>query len=127
MPSFIGLGNVSSSIINFLNLSAFIDLDYYSKHGFRPHYGFVNSFKGVDLTIEQGKFQDGDDEWIKKKHEFRLNFHPQKVFDLPWHYSVNLSRGKWEDSEKESWHDDYNIYFRTIFSIHNTQTIQHSF
>ncbi len=93
------------------NLSAFIDLDYYSKHGFRPHYGFVNSFKGVDLTIEQGEFQDGDDEWIKKKPEFRLNFHPQKVFDLPWHYSVNLSRGKWEDSEKESWHDDYNIYF----------------
>lgn len=93
------------------NLAAFADLDYYSKHGFRPHYGLINYFKGAELIVEQGKFQDGDDDWIKKMPEFRVSFYPQKVFDLPWHYSVNLSRGKWEDYEKESWHNDYNIYF----------------
>ena len=93
------------------NLSAFLDLDYYSEPGFKPHYGLINRFSAVDLTLQQGDFQDSDDVWIKKKPEWRATLHRQRLFDLPFSYVVNAIYGNWEDDTKSSWHEDYNIYF----------------
>lgn len=93
------------------NLSAFLDLDYYSEPGFKPHYGLINRFAAVDLILQQGNFQDSDEHWIKKKPEWRVQLHKQRLFDLPVSYVVNAIYGKWEDETKSSWHEDYNIYF----------------
>jgi len=96
-------------IIN--NLSAFIDLDYFTEDGFKPQYGVINRFKDFDFIIKQGEFQDDDDEWIYKKPEFSLEFASKRLFTLPWNYKIKISHGKWEDDIKKSWHSDYNIYF----------------
>lgn len=90
--------------------SAFVDLGYYSKRGFKPIMG-ANYREGIySLSVVDGWFRDGNSNWIKKEPEFDLTF-GHKIGDLPISYSVSAVSGKWTDSLKTSWHQDYSLYF----------------
>ncbi len=91
-------------------LTAFADLDYYSKHGFEPAYGFISKQKGYSLKLYQSSEENSDDEWIKKEPELLLTLDPIKVGKVTG--SFTASTGKWKEGDVSGWRQDYNLYFK---------------
>lgn len=92
-------------------LSAYANLDYYTKVDFKPSVGLIQRESNYSVSVEQGNFQDSDSNWIKKEPEFKFSYYPHKLGNLPINYTFTASYGKWTDSNKTSWHQDYNLYF----------------
>jgi len=92
-------------------VAVFTDLGYYSKHGYRPVYGAINRESNYSLGVVYGYFRDYDNRWIKKEPEFKLDFFSHRLGSLPVSYSFYALYGKWTDSVKSSWHQDYSLYF----------------
>jgi lipopolysaccharide export system protein LptA len=90
-------------------LTAFADLDYYSKHGFEPTYGFSSKQKGYTLKLYQGSEENSDDEWIKREPELLLTLDPIRVGKVVGNFSA--SSGKWKEDNISGWRQDYNLYF----------------
>ncbi len=93
------------------NIAAFSDLAYSTKANFRPNYGLIDRESKYSLKVVQGYFQDSDNNWIKKQPEFDLLFNTQRIGTSPLSYTVSAIYGKWVDSSKSSWHQDYSLYF----------------
>lgn len=93
------------------NVAAYADVNYYSKHGFKPDYGVIDRESHFSFKTEGGYFEDDDDNWIKKEPEFSFAYNPQRLGHLPIKYSINAAYGKWKDGGITSWHQDYSIYF----------------
>jgi len=93
-------------------LSAYVNLDYYTKSNFKPSYGLVQRESKFTLRVDQGYFQDSDDNWIKKEPEINFVYSPQRIGNLPVKYNITAIYGKWTDDYKTSWHQDYRLYFR---------------
>lgn len=92
-------------------LSAYVNLDYYSKAEFKPNYGLLQRESNYSIGVTQGHFLDGDDNWIKKEPEFKFSYYPHRLGRMPINYTFTASYGKWIDDYKSSWHQDYNLYF----------------
>ena len=92
-------------------LSAYADLDYYSKPGFKPNYGLIQSESNYKLGVYQGYFRDDDENWVKKEPEFKFSYYPHRLGRLPVSYTITGIYGKWTDSYKTSWHQEYEVYF----------------
>ncbi len=92
-------------------LSAYTDLAYYSRRGFRPLYGLKYREQGFTLGAIYGYSVDVNDNWVKRQPEFTLTFDTQQLFDLPINYSVWGSYGRWRDNTKSSWQKSYGVYF----------------
>lgn len=92
-------------------VSAYVNLDYYSKSGFKPNYGVIDSQSNYSIGVAQGHFNDNDNNWIKKEPEFKFSYYPHRLGKLPVSYVFTAIYGKWTDSTKTSWHQDYNLYF----------------
>lgn len=103
--------HLETPIGNNNNLSAFADLRYYSQKGFKPFYGVKDEEKGYNLQLVQGYLKDNDDSWIKLEPELRLNTTSKRLGESPFSYTFGASYGKWEDSAKSSWRQDYHVYF----------------
>ncbi|MDR2007169.1 MAG: hypothetical protein LBP78_08025, partial [Acidaminococcales bacterium] len=56
-----------------------------------------------------GYVQDGDDDWLKQENNVRISY-GNKLFKLPFSYSLWAERGLWKDSYKRSWHRDIGAY-----------------
>ncbi|WP_094603891.1 LPS-assembly protein LptD [Sporomusa silvacetica DSM 10669] len=93
-------------------VSAYANLDYYSRSNFKPSYGLIHRDKNYTFSIDQGHFTDDDSNWIKKEPEFKFSYKPQQLGNLPIHYTFSAAYGKWSDSEKTSWHQEYSLYFK---------------
>jgi LPS-assembly protein len=94
------------------NLSAYADMIYYSRLGFRPQVGLVNQEKDYLMRLTTGQFRDDNNNWIRKEPEFRFDLYPKQLGSLPVKYTLHAIIGKWSDDFKSSWHQDYNLYFR---------------
>lgn len=101
--------------------SAYTDLAYYSRRGFRPLYGLTDREKGFTLGVVYGYSVDGNDNWVKREPEFSISFDTRQLFSLPINYSVWGSYGRWNDFTKSSWQKSYGVYF-TGFPIKLSST-----
>ena len=93
------------------NISAYVDLAYYSKAGFQPDYGMVDFEKDYTARLISGYFVDTDGRTIRKEPELRFEWNEKPVGKLPWKYYFTASYGKWTDDVKASWHQNYILYF----------------
>lgn len=93
------------------NVAAYADLKYYSKTGFKPVFGLIDREKNYAATLEQGYYQDSDDNWIKKEPEAKIDFLKHRLGNSPVSYTFNVSYGKWVGEDKTSWHQEENLYF----------------
>ena len=91
-------------------MSTFFNWGYYSHHGFRSIGGLQYYWNGQVFRIVTGEVQDSDDEWIKKKIEYQWEMFDRRIGNSKFHYRLDASHGLWEDSRRQSWHDEYNIY-----------------
>lgn len=84
------------------------NLKYYSKIGWRPLFTDVQDFRNFYIQVTDGHDEDGDNNWIRKKHDIKIGYKSHK-FDkrLPLNYSFYYSRGLWKDKWKQSWHSEY--------------------
>lgn len=93
------------------SIGAYTDLAYYGKRGFKPIFGLFDRERLYSLNLVKGDFRDGNNYWITKEPELRFDWHPQRLGKLPVSYSFYAIYGKWTDSAKSAWHQDYNLYF----------------
>ncbi|SMC38985.1 LPS-assembly protein LptD [Sporomusa malonica] len=93
-------------------LAAYVNLDYYSRAHFKPNYGLIDRESNYSVGISQGHFSDDDSNWIKKEPEFKFSYYPHRLGKLPVSYTFTAAYGKWSDSQKTSWHQDYSLYFK---------------
>lgn len=93
------------------NVKIFTNQSFYSKTGYRPDYGITYTPKDYSLSVIAGKYRDGDGQWIKKSPEFDFALQPKRLGSLPVQYTFNAVYGKWIDGAKESWHQNYSLYF----------------
>lgn len=91
-------------------LSTFYNWGYYSHHGFRSIGGLEYRWNGQKFSIVTGEVQDSDDEWIKKKIEYQWEMFNRRIGNSKFHYRLKASHGLWEDSRRQSWHDEYLMY-----------------
>jgi len=91
-------------------LSAFADVSYYSKHGFKPKYGFISTQKGYKLELYKSEEENSDDEWIKKEPELLFTLDPVKVGKVKTYFTA--STGKWTEGNISGWRQDYNLSFK---------------
>ncbi|BBB91593.1 MAG TPA: LPS export ABC transporter periplasmic protein LptC [Methylomusa anaerophila] len=92
-------------------LSAYADIGYYSKRGFKPIFGLTDREQDYSWSLFQGDFKDANNYWITKEPELSFQYHPRRLGTLPVTYQFTASYGKWTDSAKSSWHQDYQLYF----------------
>lgn len=93
-------------------LAAYVNLDYYTKARFKPSYGLIDYEKNYSIGVAKGHFRDDDGHWIKKEPEFKFYYYPHRLGEKsPVSYTFTAIYGKWIDSAKTSWHQDYNLYF----------------
>lgn len=105
-------------------LFAYANLNYYSKPGFKPNYGLTEREKNFSVSVANGHFLDDDDNWIKKEPEFEFKYHPHRLGQLPVSYTFTAIYGKWTDSSKTSWHQDYELYFsRDPIKLNSTMNL----
>lgn len=106
------------------NLAAFTDLAYYSKTGFKPVLGLTQSGRNFSTQLFQGEVKDGDGNWIKKEPELRLDYSTHRLGTSPITYSGYAIYGKWADTTKTSWHQEYYLYFnRDPISLDERKTL----
>ena len=86
-------------------------LRYYSKIGWRPIFEDTQNEKNFYVRIQDGHDEDGDNNWIRKKHDIKVGYKPHK-FDknIPLNYSAYYSHGLWKDKWKQSWHTEYGAF-----------------
>ena len=100
------------------DLTGFYNLNYYSKSGFKPQIGLNYKMTNISVNLVNGYFKDDDSKWIKKEPELSINSKHFNIADSQYNYYYNIIYGKWTDSYKTSWHQDYNIYvYRTPIKI----------
>lgn len=108
----------------FNHLAAYVDLDYYSKAKFKPSAGLVDRESQYTIRIEDGNFRDGNGNWIKKEPEFDFSLTPHRLGHLPVTCTFTGIYGKWIDTNKSSWHQDYTLYFsRDPIRINSSTTL----
>lgn len=88
------------------NFSAYVDVDYYTKHSFRPNLGIVYSDDNWRADLSYGYMRDADDNWIRKQPELKLRFKDRKIGDTIFNYYFEGIYGNWKDEYKSSWHTD---------------------
>lgn len=93
-------------------VAAFAEPAWYSRQGYKPVYGFINRENLYTTALSQGYFRDSDGNWIEKEPELRFAYNPRRLGNLPVKYTFTAIYGKWTDSAKSSWHQDYLLYFR---------------
>ncbi len=86
------------------NLTAFADVDYYSKHGFKPSYGFISKQKGYSLKLYSSNEENSDDEWVKKEPELLFTLDPIKSGKVTGYFTA--SAGKWKEGDVSGWRRD---------------------
>ncbi len=95
------------------NIYGYVNANYYTKQDFKPMGGIVYNDPKFNYSFEvsYGYDSDSDDNWIKKKPEYKLDFHNRRIGNTPWSHHLTVLYGLWEDDEKKSWHEDYELYF----------------
>lgn len=91
------------------NVSAYTDLTFYTKVGFRPTFGVIDQEKAYTMSLITGQFRDDNNNWIQKEPEFRFDLNPRRIGKLPLQYKAGLILGQWKDDTKSSWHQDLHL------------------
>ena len=92
-------------------ITAYTDLAYYSKAGFKPDFGISDYETDYSLKLITGYFKDGDGRRVRKEPELQFDWHQKPIGKTKWNFYFTATYGKWTDDYKSSWHEDYNLYF----------------
>lgn len=115
--------HLSYALTERLSLNA--DLIYYTNTGFKPNFELLQEEKDYSLRMSYGNYSSTTSSlampvfggvsdtvsWVRKEPELRFDLNPRPVGKLPWKYNFTALIGKWTDSTKTSWHQDYVLYF----------------
>ncbi|NMC32223.1 MAG: LPS-assembly protein LptD [Veillonellaceae bacterium] len=93
------------------NITAYTDLTYYSRAGFKPDFGIVDEEEDYSFRLITGHFKDSNSRRIRKEPELQFNWNQKPIGKSGWNYYFTASYGKWKDDDKTSWHQDYLLYF----------------
>lgn len=93
------------------NVSAYTDLTYYTKSGFKPVYGLMDTEKNYTVKLEMGKWANGRHKWIEKKPELSFSLNPQRLGTSSVTASVYAALGQWEGSNISGSRQEYGVYF----------------
>lgn len=93
------------------NTTAYTDLGYYTKSGFKPDYGIRYSQSQYTFDLRAGNYRDSNDNWIKKEPELEFSYGSHRIGKLPVTYTFDAVYGKWVDNSKTSYHQAYSLYF----------------
>ena len=90
-------------------VSAYTDLKYYTKEGFKPVFGVMDSEKNYSLKLEQGQYENGDHEWVKKEPEFSFSMNPYRIGSS---VTANLfaTLGQWKAGNISGSRQEYGVY-----------------
>ena len=66
------------------NVTAYTDLAYYSKAGFKPDFGIVDAEKDYTIRLITGHFKDGDGRRVRKEPELQFNWHQKPIGKTQW-------------------------------------------
>lgn len=91
--------------------TAYADLKYYSKIGWRPMYSERHDERNFYVKLQNGYDEDDNDDWIKKERDITIGYKSHK-FNKKWplNYSAYISHGLWSDSGVISWHTEYGVF-----------------
>jgi len=100
------------------------DLIYYTVSGFKPTFELRQDQDEYSFAVSYGDYSSSTTapnqtfgqvnntvNWVKKAPEFRFDWKDKPVGSLPWTYRATVLIGNWIDSTKNSWHQDYLMYF----------------
>ena len=93
------------------NITAYTDLTYYTKAGFKPDFGIADEEDDYRIRVITGHFRDSNNRRVRKEPEFEFHWKQKSIGKLPWNYYFTATYGKWKDDDKTSWHQDYILYF----------------
>ncbi len=92
------------------NVKTYEDISYSPKRDFKNVYGVGWENSLLNVALETGDYEDGDNNWIKKEPTFLVNYGSKQIGDFPFHYMFSSEYGKWDDDVKTSWHQSYSVY-----------------
>ena len=107
------------------DLSANANLVYYTNKGFAPNFDLLYSQQDYSLRLSAGQYSNvatsssnpafggvsNTVNWVTKSPELSFDWFSKPLGKLPWRYNFTALIGKWTDSVKTSWHQDYVLYF----------------
>lgn len=93
------------------NITAYTDLTYYTRAGFKPDFGIVDEEDDYRVRVITGHFRDSNNRRVRKEPEMEFHWKQKTIGKLPWNYYFTATYGKWKDDDKTSWHQDYLLYF----------------
>ena len=93
------------------DLTAYTELNYYGKLSFKNNSGINWDQKNYWVEAKAGYYRDSDANWVKKWPEYDFHYKSHRIGDLPITYTFDATYGKWTDSNRTSWHQEYNLYF----------------
>jgi len=88
-------------------VAAYVDVNYYSQHGFKNVYGSTWNNGNNHFDLQYGSFEDSDNDWIKKEPTLKYTYGAKRLGDTPFSYTLGAEVGKWSDSKATSWHKKY--------------------
>ena len=91
------------------NVKAYVDVNYYFKYGFKNVYGTTWDNANNHLNLQDGSFEDSDDNWIKKEPTLKYFYGTNRIGTSPFKYDIGAEIGRWTDSKKTSWHRKYYV------------------
>ncbi len=83
------------------HLNVYADLQYYSKHGYRPVYGMNWNNAGHSVTFTYGYFEDSNNNWVKKEPSVIYGYSDQ-LGKLPFTFSLSFEEGRWTQVRKNA-------------------------
>ncbi|WP_196594386.1 LPS-assembly protein LptD [Pectinatus sottacetonis] len=84
-------------------IKTYIDFNYYTKHDLRNVYG-IKWYNGkASVRLEDGYYEDSNNNWIKKEPTVIFNYNTP-IAKSPFTLGLSTEYGKWDDDIKSSWH-----------------------
>ncbi len=94
---------------------AYANLNYYTKHNWRNVYGIDWGRGKSSVKLQDGYFEDSNNNWIKKEPAFTFNY-GTGIGNSPFSINYSLQYSKWDDDIISSWHFEnaLNLYRKPL-------------
>lgn len=90
----------------------FYEYAWYSKVGYKPHYGYAYNGKIIDVELAYAKEEstvNNNHDWIEKKPELNIWLRKISVFKLPVKLHIDGNIGRWEEGSIKGDHKQFNV------------------
>lgn len=90
------------------NVGIYADLKYTTKHDMKNIYGIGWNNAGSSFRVENGKYEDDDDNWLEKDIAYIYNY-GQRIGKGPFGFNFYNEYGLWEQNNVKSWHREHGL------------------